>query len=196
MNRETQARRATFEREALPLMDGLYGAAVRLTGRADTAEDLVQETLLAAYQNWERFEPGTNLRAWLHRIQVNRYISQWRTRKRERAALDIERDPGKRAMLLTSAQEAMESDDGGVQRRTLGPALSHALDALPVEFRAVVVMADLCDMSYREIADAMRCPIGTVMSRLHRGRRALAKTLRPELVAGEVVEAEAASQAA
>ncbi len=192
MNRDTQARRASFEREALPLMDGLYGAAVRLTGRADTAEDLVQETLLAAYQNWERFEPGTNLRAWLHRIQVNRYISQWRTRKRERAALDIERDPGKRAMLLSSSQEAMEEPDGGVQRRTLGPALSQALDALPVEFRAVVVMADLCDMSYREIAEAMRCPIGTVMSRLHRGRRALAKTLRPEVVTEMEAEAAAA----
>lgn len=180
MKREQRGRRESFEAVALPWMNKLYTSAIRLTGRADTAEDLVQETLLAAYQNWESFEPESNVSAWLQRIQVNRYISQWRSRKRERRALDVESDPAKRELFLTSAQRALEGDDGGVQRRSLGPALSLALDGLAVEFRTVVVMADLCEMSYREIADALGCPIGTVMSRLHRGRRALARVLRPE----------------
>lgn len=161
-------------RSTAPLLDGLYGAALRLSGSRSEADDLVQETMLHAWQSWERFEEGTNLRAWLHRIMVNGYITAYRRRKRERRALDLDADPGRRALLLTTAQETLEGRDGGVQYGGLGRALREALDALPEEFRAVIVMADLCELSYRDIAEQLGCPMGTVMSRLHRARRAVA----------------------
>ncbi|MBI5514331.1 MAG: sigma-70 family RNA polymerase sigma factor [Deltaproteobacteria bacterium] len=171
------ARRRQFEAQTLPLLDGLYAAGLRISGTRAEAEDLVQETYLHAWQAWDRFEAGTNVRAWMHRILVNAYISQYRRRRRERRALDVDADPGRRELFLSSAQSAVEGSDGGVQVRALSRGTQAALDALPVEFRAVVVMADLSEMSYREIAEAMRCPVGTVMSRLHRARRALARTL-------------------
>lgn len=172
MNKHTK--RDTFLRETTPLINGLYAAAVRLAGSRAEADDIVQEAMLHAWQSWDRFEPGTNLRAWLHRILVNGYISQYRRRKRERRALDIDADPGRRDLFLTSAQRTLEGADGGVQYGGLGRGLREALDALPEDFRAVIVMADLCELSYREIADALGCPMGTVMSRLHRARRAVA----------------------
>jgi RNA polymerase sigma-70 factor (ECF subfamily) len=175
------ASRQEFMQAVTPVLDGLIGAAVRLTGVRCDADDLVQESLLHAYQSWNRFEPGTNVRAWLHRILVNTYISGYRRRVRERRALDVETDPSKRALLITSAQSLVEGADGGVQYGGLGRAVQNALDELPTEFRTVVVMADLGELTYREIADALGCPIGTVMSRLHRGRRALAKRLAPQL---------------
>lgn len=173
----TIARRKVFMEQTSPLVDGLFAAALRLTGSRAHAEDLVQDTMLQAYQAWDRFEQGSNLRAWLHRIMVNGFITQYRRTRRERRALDVDADPGRRALFLTTAQERVESPDGGVQYRGLTRVLQDALDALPEEFRAAVVMADLSEMSYREIADAMGCPIGTVMSRLHRGRKALARAL-------------------
>lgn len=175
------AQRQDFMQAISPVLDGLFGSAVRLTGARSDAEDLVQEALLHAYQAWSRFEPGTNVRAWLHRILMNAYISSYRRRVRERRALDVEADPGKRELLITSAQALLETRDGGVHYGGLGRALQNALDELPPEFRAVVVMADIAELTYREIADALGCPMGTVMSRLHRGRRALARKLGPQL---------------
>lgn len=175
------ARRDDFMTVTGGLLDGLFAAAMRLTGSRAEAEDLVQETYLHAWQAWSRFERGTNARAWMHRILVNGYITSYRRRKRERRALDLTADPSRRTLLMTSAQEALEGTDGGVVLSHLGRGLAEALDALPEEFRAVVVMADVGEMTYREIADALGCPMGTVMSRLHRARRALARTLRPEL---------------
>jgi RNA polymerase sigma-70 factor (ECF subfamily) len=175
------AQRDDFMKAVDPLLDGLFAAGVRLTGSRSDAEDLVQETLLHGYQGWDRFIPGTNVRAWMHRILMNTFISSYRRRVRERKALDVERDPSKRDLLITSAQAQVEKDDGGLHYRGLGRAVQSALDELPEEFRAVVVMADLGDLSYREIADALGCPMGTVMSRLHRGRRALARRLAPQL---------------
>jgi RNA polymerase sigma-70 factor (ECF subfamily) len=169
-----KTRRDTFNRETSPMIDGLYAAALRLSGSRAEAEDLVQDTMLRAWQSWERFEPGTNLRAWLQRILVNGYITQYRRHQRERRALDLELDPWRRESLLSSAQCAVGACDGGVRYNGLGRALREALDALPEEFRVTLVMADLCELSYREIADALGCPMGTVMSRLHRARRAVA----------------------
>lgn len=169
-----KTKRDTFLRETSPMIDGLYAAALRLSGSRAEADDLVQEAMLHAWQSWERFEPGTNLRAWLHRILVNGYISQYRRRKRERRALDLDANPGRRELFLSASQLALEGRDGGVQYGGLGRALREALDALPEDFRAVLVMADLSELSYREIADALGCPMGTVMSRLHRARRAVA----------------------
>jgi len=176
-----ETRRESFTRQTLPLLDGLFAAAVRLSGSRTEAEDLVQETLLLAYQSFARFEPGTNLKAWLHRIQVNAFISGYRRARRERRLQEATRDPGARALILSSAQEAMEGTDGGVSRLGLGPTVQSALDALPEEFRTAVVLADIAELSYREIAETMGCPVGTVMSRLHRGRRALARQLGPTL---------------
>ncbi|MBL8602877.1 MAG: sigma-70 family RNA polymerase sigma factor [Myxococcales bacterium] len=173
--------RNEFSRAALPHLDGLYAAAVRLTRSRAEAEDLVQDALVLAYQGWHRFEQGTNLRAWLHRIQVNAFISQYRKARRAQRVLDFERDPGTRCLLLSSAQEALEGPDGGVMRGGLSPTVQEALDALPEEFRTVVILSDIAELSYREIAEALGCPMGTVMSRLHRGRKALARRLGPVL---------------
>jgi RNA polymerase sigma-70 factor (ECF subfamily) len=192
------AQRHEFMAAVNPVLDGLFGAAVRLTGSRSDAEDLVQEALLNAYQAWHRFIPGTNVRAWLHRILTNAYISGYRRRVRERRALDVDADPSKRELLITSSQASVEAVDGGLHCRGLGRTVQQALDELPVEFRTVVVMADLGELSYREIADSLGCPMGTVMSRLHRGRRALARRLGPQLGMASVesehesVESEAA----
>lgn len=163
--------------ETAPMIDGLYASARRLTGAGDTADDLVQDTLLLAWQSWERFTEGTNLRGWLHRIQINLYITNYRRARRERKARDLAGEEGLAMMTLSDAQEAVTAPDGGIQRSGLGPKLREALDQLQPEFREVVVMADLGEMSYREIADALGCPMGTVMSRLHRARRSLARSL-------------------
>ncbi len=170
-------RRDRFMDETAPLLGGLHASARRLTGAADTADDLVQDTMLLAWQSWERFAEGTNLRGWLHRIQVNLYITSYRRRRREQRARDAAGEGGLALLTLSDAQEAVCAPDGGIQRSGLGPRLRTALDALPEEFRDVVLLADVEEFSYREIAEALRCPIGTVMSRLHRGRRALARSL-------------------
>jgi RNA polymerase sigma-70 factor (ECF subfamily) len=170
-------RRTHFMNETAPLIDGLYASARRLTGASDRADDLVQDTMLLAWQSWERFAEGTNLRGWLHRIQINVYITGYRRARRERVARDRAGEAGLAMMTLTDAQEAVTAPDGGIQRSGLGPKLRQALDQLPVEFREVVVMADLGEMSYRDIAEALGCPMGTVMSRLHRARRSLARSL-------------------
>jgi RNA polymerase sigma-70 factor, ECF subfamily len=187
MEARRHVRRDVFMKAASPLIDGLYAAAVRLSGSRSEADDLVQETLMSAWQSWDRFEEGTNLRAWLHRIMVNGFITQYRRKKRERRALDVDTDPGRRELFLTSSQQRLEEVDGGIQYGGLGRSLRDALDALPVEFRAVIVMADISEMTYREIADELGCPIGTVMSRLHRARRAVAA--RVELEAPDAVPA-------
>ncbi len=171
--------------ETSPLIDGLYASARRLTGAGDTADDLVQDTMLLAWQSWERFTAGTNLRGWLHRIQINVYITGYRRARRERLARDRAGEAGLAMMTLTDAQEAVGAPDGGIQRSGFGPKLRQALDQLPTEFREVVVMADLGEMSYRDIADCMGCPMGTVMSRLHRARRSLARSLTEPTVVAE-----------
>ncbi len=173
--------------ETAPLIDGLYASARRLTRAGDTADDLVQDTLLLAWQSWERFTEGTNLRGWLHRIQINLYITGYRRARRERLARDQAGEEGLAMMTLSDAQEAVTAPDGGIQRSGLGPKLRDALDQLPTEFREVVVMADLGEMSYREIADSLGCPMGTVMSRLHRARRSLARSMTAAEAAAPVM---------
>ncbi len=195
MNHRTAPRRDVFMKATAPMIDGLYGAALRLTRSRAAADDLVQETLLSAWQAWDRFEEGTNLRAWLHRILVNGYITQYRRQKRERRALDIESDPSRRELFLSDSQAIFEGPEGGVQYQGLGRTLRDALDALPDDFRMVIVMADLCEMTYREIADELGCPMGTVMSRLHRARRAVAARVSadaPQLVPAARADAVAA----
>lgn len=177
--------RAEFDREVLTHRRELFGAALRMTGRRAEAEDLVQEAVLRAWTFWDRFQPGTNGRAWMHRILVNTFINGYRRRRREREILG------------EIKQEVREdrSWDGGVHRvpgEGLGDEVTAALEALPAEFRQVLVLVDLDDRSYKDAASVIGCPIGTVMSRLHRARRAMKQRLSDYAVTEGYVAAQAA----
>lgn len=166
-----------FERDALPLLRDLYGAAVRLTRDPTDAEDLLQETYLRAYRGFAGFEEGTNLRAWLYRILTNSYINMYRKKQREPQTIsedEVEEwylygkfaERGAEPSAEVTALEALPDED-----------VRAALDALPEQFRIAVLLADVEGFAYKEIAAILDVPIGTVMSRLHRGRRALEKAL-------------------
>jgi RNA polymerase sigma-70 factor (ECF subfamily) len=148
----------------------LHEAARRLTGSSDDAADLVQDAVMRAWTFWDRFEPGSNARAWLHRILMNTFINAYRKQRRERELF--------RAAGEESRRDAHSAADLGVAERDgLGDEVGAALAALPPEFRAVVELVDLGDLSYREVATKLGCPIGTVMSRLHRARKQLQESL-------------------
>jgi RNA polymerase sigma-70 factor (ECF subfamily) len=148
----------------------LRESARRLTGSLDEADDLVQEAVLRAWMFWDRFEPGSNARAWLHRILVNTFINAYRKQRRER---ELFRQAGEEARREATTVSAVRA----AQRDGLGDEVGAALAALPAEFRAVVELVDLGDFSYREVASELGCPIGTVMSRLHRARKQLQELL-------------------
>ena len=148
----------------------LHEAARRLTGSSDEAADLVQDAVMRAWTFWDRFEPGSNARAWLHRILMNTFINAYRKQRRER---DLFRAAGEESR--RDAHAAVELSLS--ERDGLGDEVGAALAALPPEFRAVVELVDLGDMSYREVASQLGCPIGTVMSRLHRARKQLQESL-------------------
>ncbi len=148
----------------------LHEAARRLTGSSDEAADLVQDAVMRAWTFWDRFEPGSNARAWLHRILMNTFINAYRKQRRER---DLFRAAGEEAR--RDALCAM--DVHRAQRDGLGDEIGAALAALAPEFRVVVELVDLGDLSYREVATKLGCPIGTVMSRLHRARKQLQESL-------------------
>lgn len=158
-----------FEREVLSYRHELIAAGMRMTRSRSDAEDLVQDAIMRAWTFWHRFEPGTNGRAWMHRILLNTFINGYRRRKREREILMTihARDVGEEPCVAAACE--LEDD--------LGDELKAALDALPDEFRQVVVLVDVEDHSYRDAADMIGCPIGTVMSRLHRARRAMKRKL-------------------
>jgi RNA polymerase sigma-70 factor (ECF subfamily) len=162
--------RASYDREVLAHRAELVAAAIRLTGSRAEAEDLVQEAVLRAWVFWHRFEPGTNGRAWMHRILVNTFINGYRKRRREREVLTQVH------ALETHARRSDESRSV-TPGESLSDEVSHALARLPEDFRRVIVLVDLEDRSYRDAATAIGCPIGTVMSRLHRARRAMQREL-------------------
>ena len=161
-----------FAGEALALLDALYGAAMRLTRDPDQAQDLVQDTYLKAFRARARFLPGTNLKAWLLTILHN----TWRNRRRDRARARVEFDSEvveHAAEHGAAASPAGESPEALLLRANLTAELQAALDALPAAFREVVWLRDVEDLSYQEIAEVVAIPIGTVMSRLSRGRKQL-----------------------
>jgi len=174
---EDPALKDRFEREVLPILPNLYGAALRLTRNPQDAEDLVQETYLRAYRGFAGFQEGTNLRAWMYRILTNTFINAYRKKQREPVTVqddDIEDwylydRLGASTVEVSAESEVLEKlPDEDVQR---------AVEALPEGFRMAVLLADVEGFSYKEIAEIMDIPIGTVMSRLHRGRKALQKAL-------------------
>jgi RNA polymerase sigma-70 factor (ECF subfamily) len=167
-----------FEREVMPHVYTLYGAALRLTRSSSDAEDLVQETYLKAYRSFEQFEPGTNCKAWLFRILTNTFINKYRRRVKEREILDGEMH----APTVFSAHDAGgKSSDPGPEaflvNRFLSDEVLAALHKVSVDFRVVVLLSDVYSFSYKEIAEMVKIPIGTVMSRLFRGRRLLQTAL-------------------
>ncbi len=168
------AARAAFESEALVHLDGLYAAALRLTRSQSDAEDLVQDTLLRAYRFYDRFEAGTNFKAWLLKIQTNMFINRYRRSVREREVLEGQAAlPVGEGVMSRAAMRSLTDPVGAAQRSLVVREIQSALDRLPDEARLMIVLADVEGLSYREIADAVACPIGTVMSRLHRARKAL-----------------------
>jgi RNA polymerase sigma-70 factor (ECF subfamily) len=183
--------RDQFEKEALVHVDALYGLATRLTRNERDAEDLVQDTVLRAFRFFDRYDTGTNCKAWLLKILHNVFINKYRRRVRERAlAGALAPAEGEGATLSTEAVQAARDPEGAILAGMLSADVQRALDALPEEFRLAVVLCDLEELSYREIADVMECPIGTVMSRLYRGRRLLQQTLRGYAVEQGVVKPE------
>jgi len=174
---EDPALRDRFEREVLPILPNLYGAALRFTRNPQDAEDLVQETYLRAFRGFAGFQEGTNLRAWMYRILTNTFINIYRKKQREPVTVqddDIE-DWYLYDRLGSSTVEA--SAESEVLEKLPDEDVQRALEALPEGFRMAVLLADVEGFSYKEIAEIMDIPIGTVMSRLHRGRKALQKAL-------------------
>jgi RNA polymerase sigma-70 factor (ECF subfamily) len=179
----TDARdRVRFEEEALSLSDQVYGVARRLVGSREEAEDLVQETYARAFRSWRSFQPGTNLRAWLFRILTNLNIDRGRKVQRTPDMQPLEESD---YFLYNKLEES--TTDGTPDERRVVERLSQndavtALADLPHDFRDVVLLVDLADFTYSDAAQILDIPIGTVMSRLHRGRRMLKRTLADSAV--------------
>jgi RNA polymerase sigma-70 factor (ECF subfamily) len=184
-DRTADRTRNEFEALAVKHLDGLYAAALRLTKNQRDAEDLVQDTYLRAFRFFDRFERGTNIKAWLFKILTNTFINRYRRSVKERSLVDgPEQQAVQERVISREATDQAENPEQHFIDRLLSDDVLEALDAVPIDFRMAVILADLQDFSYREIADILDVPVGTVMSRLFRGRRLLQKSL-----AGYAVEA-------
>lgn len=175
-NKMDSAERKAFQEEAVPHIDALYGTALRLTKSESDAEDLIQETMLKAFRYFDKYENGTNCKAWLFKIMHNTFINRYRKKKKRKEYLidDDYRPLQERAEAPehTPFHENFESEEQ-MYFKMFGDEVKKALQEVPLDFRMVVLLADLQDFAYKEIAEIMDCPIGTVMSRLYRGRRML-----------------------
>ena len=189
------AEQTLFVDDAMEYMNGLYSAALRMTRNPSDAEDLVQETYLKAYRAYESFAAGTNLRAWLYRILTNTYINQYRAKQRrpdESGLGDLEEFYLYRRVGELGATVGRSAEDELLDWFT-DDEVKAALDSLPENFRLAVYLADVEGFAYKEIAEITDVPIGTVMSRLHRGRKALHKALYDHAVARGITGVSSAS---
>lgn len=179
------AARQDFEKVALPQLDSLYGAALRLTRNPAEAEDLVQDTYVRAYRFWHTFKTGTSIKAWMFTILRNTFINRYhKTNRRRSTRSDLEAQLnalGSEAAVGRSAPPPVGAE-ALIGQQITRERIDAALESVPDDYRTAVVLADLEGLAYKEIAEIMDCPIGTVMSRIYRGRRLLAKLLRDHAV--------------
>jgi len=168
-------KRALFEEQALPFMDQLYAAAMRMTRNPSDAADLVQETFVKAFQAFAQYQQGTNLKAWLYRIQTNTFINNYRKKQRDpyQGTIDDLEDWQLGGAESVTQSLSTRSAEAEAIDHLPDSAVKDALQSIPEDFRLAVYFADVEGFSYQEIADIMKTPVGTVMSRLHRGRRML-----------------------
>jgi RNA polymerase sigma-70 factor (ECF subfamily) len=176
--RRNQAPKAwDFRSGELPYADALFGTALRLTRNRQDAEDLLQETYLRAYAHYDGYREGTNLKAWLFRILKNGFINGYRKRRAGPREVDLERGGVSFESALEDVTPSVATPETELLDRTLDGDVARAIGGLPEDFRIVVELVDLQDFSYREVADILEIPLGTVMSRLYRGRRLLEEAL-------------------
>ncbi len=190
-----------FETELASHAARLFGVARRLTGRGDTAEDLVQDTMVKALEARAQFLPGTNMRAWLTRILTNTYINRVRHQGVVGRAMDAaDAEPGADAWVGAASLRGLRDPNYEALLSLAGGEVGKALDALPADYRVAVVLCDIEDFQYEEIGEIMGCPLGTVMSRLHRARKLLQSALfeharelgiLPQVSPGEAIDFEA-----
>jgi len=194
--RHTNATRREFEELTLEHLDPLFSAALRLTKNERDAEDLVQDTFLRAYRFFDKFERGTNIKAWLFKILTNTFINRYRRKVKERTVIEgAEKETVHERFISRRATEYAANPEQYFFDRLLSDDVLRSIDELPIDFRLVVILADLQDFSYNEIAEIVGCPVGTVMSRLYRGRKLLQKKLK-EFARGSGFISEEAIEAA
>jgi len=182
------ARREEFEGEALVHLDILYNTALRMTGNVQDAEDLVQETFVRAYKFFDKFKKGTNCKAWLFKIMKNNFINKFRKKAREPSTVSFDQIEGAQGIESQVAGEvSAESKLSPDLDELLEDDIKYALESLPLEFRMAVILSDISGFTYKEIADIMGTPIGTVRSRLSRARGVLQKKLHHLAVSKGIV---------
>lgn len=188
---ENQKEADGFSEEALTHLDAMYGVACKLTRNPTEAEDLVQDAFVKAMRARHQFHPGTNLKAWLFRILTNTFINKYRRGGLERSVFDgPDADPLADGWVSASTMRQLRDPEQIALMPMVEQEIAKALDALPHEFRLAVVLCDVEEFSYEEIAQIMGCPIGTVMSRLHRGRKLLQRALYNHALAMGIIKGE------
>jgi len=171
------AKRKAFEKEALPHMDALYRTALRMTKNQGDAEDLVQETMVKAYRFWDKFEPGSNCRAWLFKIMTNIFINEYRSKSRTPVSVNVDEIDDNFLYGQLAQLPPDRTPEDNLFAKIFDDDVKKAIEELPDDFRLVVVLSFLEGFSYQEIADIADLQLGTVKSRLHRGRKLLQKQL-------------------
>jgi RNA polymerase sigma-70 factor (ECF subfamily) len=178
MAQTAEPRKWDFTSGQLPYREQLFKSALRMTRSVEDAEDLIQETYLKAYKYYERFAEGTNFKAWLFKIMKNTFINSYRKKKLQPPKVDFDDvQEGLEETLVDALQDATSDPEGWILSTEMDHEVREALTALPHDYKMVVLLADLESFSYKEIAEILEVPVGTVMSRLYRGRRMLERTL-------------------